>query len=342
MVTIKDISRKCGVSTSTVSKVLNGYGEIGRETAELVRRTAADMGYLPNSAARQLKTNRSHNLGVVFVDEMQSGLAHEYFSGVLNSFKAEAERLGYDITFISENIGRSCMSFSEHCRYRHCDGAVIICADFTAPNVLELITSDTPVVTIDHVYDNRSAILSDNIQGVHDLVHYIYSMGHRRIAFIHGDPGTSVTQKRMASFYRCCEELGLDVPEEYVRPALYHSPKLSAMATAELLSMPKAQRPTCIMYPDDFSYVGGMNQIERMGFSIPKDISVVGYDGIFLSQVLRPRLTTMRQDAEALGREAAVRLVDAVENPKRYVAQQVMVKGVLLEGDSVARIELEP
>lgn len=339
MVTIKDISQKCGVSTSTVSKVLNGYEEIGKETAELVRRTASEMGYFPNSAARQLKTNRSHNLGVLFVDKMQSGLAHEYFSGVLNSFKVEAERLGYDITFISENIGQSHMTFSEHCRYRHCDGVVIACVDFTAPDIQELINSNIPVVTIDHVYDNRTAILSDNIQGMHDLIHYIYSMGHRRIGYIYGDPNTSVTQKRMASFYRCCEELGLETPEEYVRPALYHNPNLSAVATREMLSLPKP--PTCIMYPDDFSFVGGMNQIERMGLSIPDDVSVVGYDGIYLSQVLRPKLTTMRQDTENLGREAAVQLVEAVEKSKRYVTQQILIKGELLEGESVARIDPE-
>lgn len=337
MVTIKDISKKCGVSASTVSKVLNGYEDISRETAELVRRTASEMGYLPNSAARQLKTNRSHNLGVLFVDRMQSGLAHEYFSGVLNCFKVEAERLGYDITFISENIGQSHMTFSEHCRYRHCDGVVIACVDFTHPNVQELINSSIPVVTIDHVYDNRTSIMSDNIQGVRDLVYYVYSMGHRRIAYIYGDPGTSVSQKRLASFHRTCEELGLTVPDDYVRPALFHNPKLSAIATQELLALPEP--PTCIMYPDDFSFVGGMNQIERMGLSIPEDISVVGYDGIPLSQMLRPKLTTIRQDIETLGRQAAAHLVAAVEHPKSFVAQQVMVKGELLEGGSVARLD---
>ena len=78
-VTIKDISRKCGVSVSTVSKALNHYGDIAPETAELIRQTAREMHYVPNTAARQLKTNTSHNIGVLFVDEMNSGLAHEYF-----------------------------------------------------------------------------------------------------------------------------------------------------------------------------------------------------------------------------------------------------------------------
>jgi len=81
-----------------------------------------------------------------------------------------------------------------------------------------------------------------------------------------------------------------------------------------------------------------MNEIERHGLSIPDDISVVGYDGILLSQVLRPRLTTFRQDAETMGTKAAKMLVEAIENPKFYIARQVMVPGQLLEGSTVKQI----
>ena len=105
MVTIKDISKQCGVSPATVSKALNGYGDISTETAEMIRKTAQEMHYMPNAAARQLKTNMSHNIGVLFVDDTMSGLTHEYFSAILNSAKEEAERLGYDITFISRTVG---------------------------------------------------------------------------------------------------------------------------------------------------------------------------------------------------------------------------------------------
>ena len=89
--------------------------------------------------------------------------------------------------------------------------------------------------------------------------------------------------------------------------------------------------PTAIMYPDDFSYIGGMNQLERMGLSIPDDVSVTGYDGITLSEVLRPKLTTYYQDAEAIGRESARRLVDVIENPKTSIPEKIMVTGRLIE-----------
>ncbi|WFA10025.1 LacI family DNA-binding transcriptional regulator [Tissierella sp. Yu-01] len=336
MVTIKDISKKTGYSTSTVSKALNGSSEIGEETTELIRKMASEMGYLPNAAARLLKTNRSNNLGVLFVDEMQSGLGHEYFSAVLNSFKVEAERLGYDITFISHNIGNMPMSYYEHCKYRNCDGVVIACVDFNDPAVIELMQSEIPTVTIDHIYNDCTAILSDNLNGVKDLVHHIYDNGHRKIAFIHGE-NTSVTQRRLAGFYKTCNKLNIEVPDYYIKQARYHDPTSSALATRELLQLPDP--PTCIMYPDDFSFIGGMNEIEKQGLSIPDDISVTGYDGIYLSQVLRPTLSTYKQNTEALGKEAAINLVNAIVDKKTYIPKQIWIEGKLLVGNSIKKIE---
>lgn len=335
MVTIKNISEKCGVSRATVSKALNGHSDISEATGNYIRSVAREMGYLPNAAARSLKTKRTNNLGVLFVDKTSSGLAHEYFSAVLESFKVEAERLGYDITFISRNIGTTPMSYYEHCRYRSCDGVVIASVDFNDPMVIELVKSDIPTVTIDHVFNERTAILSDNVQGIKDLVEHLYRLGHRHIAYIHGED-TSVTQKRLASFYRTCAELSIEIPNEYVKSALYHDPKSSGLATRELLALP--HRPTCIMYPDDFSFIGGMNEIEKHGLRIPDDISVTGYDGIYLSQVLRPQLTTLQQDTVGLGREAATKLVEAIEHPKIAIPQQVMVPGRLLPGSSVRQL----
>ncbi len=336
MVTIKDISKRCGVSAATVSKALNGYKDIGEETAEYVRNVAKEMGYLPNAAARALKTNRSNNIGVLFVDQTHCGLTHEYFSSVLNSFKEEAESRGFDITFISKNIGTFQMSYYEHCKYRNCDGVVIASIDFKDPDVIELVNSEIPTVTIDHVFDNRTAILSDNVDCIGKLLHYIYDNGHRRIAYIHGED-TSVTQKRLASFYKQCMSLGLEVLQDYVQPALYHDPKSSGLATRKLLSLPVP--PTCIMYPDDFSIIGGINEIEKQGLSIPDDISVAGHDGIYLSQVLRPRLTTLKQNTKLLGKEAAAKLIEAIESPKTYIPQQVVVPTQLVEGKSVKNIQ---
>lgn len=333
MVSMKDIAQRCGVSVATVSKALNGQPDIGEETRERIAAAAREMGYMTNSAARALKTNRTYNLGVLFVDERRSGLAHEYFSAMLESFKVEAENHGYDITFINRNLGGKRATYLQHCLYRGVDGVVIACVDFQDPQVQELVDSAIPLVTIDRVFDNRLAVLSDNVGGVSALVRYVHSLGHRKIAFLHGE-GTSVTKNRLIGFYRTCEELGLGIPDEYIIECVYHDPDRCAEATRKLLELP--DRPTCILFPDDFSYIGGMNVLLESGLRIPEDISVVGYDGIHLAQVMR--LTTYSQNATALGKTAAERLISLIERPKTTVLDRILVEGKLLPGSSVRDI----
>ena len=335
MVTLKDISEYCGVSNSTVSKALNGQKDISKQTAERVRKAAQKLGYLPNSAARSLKTNKTLNIGVLFVDKTSSGLRHEYFSGMLESIKSAAESKGYDITFISRNLGERQMSFYEHAKYRGCDGVVIASVDFSNPDVIELVNSEIPTVTIDYVYDRSTAILSDNRDGMQKIAEYIYSKGHRRIAVIHGE-NTSVTQKRMASFRNTCRKLGLEINEDLIREARYHDPKLSALATREFLEL--ENRPTCIIYPDDFSFIGGKNVIEQRGLKIPEDISVVGYDGILLSQILRPKLATYKQNSVEIGKTAVQKLIEQIEEPSLSMPEIITIVGKLLTGGTLKEI----
>ena len=333
MVSMKDIARACGVSVATVSKALNGQPDIGEETRTRVCEAAQKMGYMTNSAARALKTNRTYHIGVLFVDERQSGLAHEYFSTMLESFKAEAEAHGYDITFINHNVGGKPTSYLQHCRYRGVDGVVIACVDFTDPRVRELAESDLPLVTVDHVFNNRLAVVSDNVQGMETLVRYAYGKGHRKIAFLHGEK-TSVTQNRLVGFFRACEELGLEIPEEYVRESAFHNPDRCAQDTLALMNLP--ERPTCILFPDDYSYVGGMNALRQMGIRVPEDVSVMGYDGIHLARVIC--LTTYWQDNREIGRIAAERLISLIEHPKTTLVDRIMVSGRLLEGTTVKEL----
>ena len=327
MVSMKDIAKRCGVSVATVSKALNGQPDIGGETRARIAAVAEEMGYMTNSAARALKTNRTYHLGVLFVDERQSGLSHEYFSTVLESFKVEAESHGYDIPFINHNVGGRPTTYLQHCLYRGVDGVVIACVDFNDPGVRELVDSGIPLVTIDHVFNNRLAVVSDNVEGLSELVRYVYGKGHRRIAFLHGQH-TAVTENRLIGFYRACEELGLEIPPEYIRECAYHDPDRCAQVTRELLALP--ERPSCILFPDDYSYIGGLNALNEAGLRVPEDISVCGYDGIHLARVLK--LTTYSQDTKALGATAAAGLIRLIEHPKTTLTDRIRIPGKLLPG----------
>lgn len=332
---MKDIALRCGVSMSTVSKALNGRVDVGAAKKEQILKVAKELGYTANSAARALKTNRTYSIGIVFTDLSNSGFMHEFFASTLNHFRMEAERRGYDITFISENMGPANTGYLQHALARGLDGVAIICADFFDPKIQELVRSNLPIISLDHAFNNRAAILSDNMRGMESLVRYVYGKGHRRIAYIHGNP-TAVTENRLIGFYRACEALGLAIPNEYITECEYHEPVSCHEATKRLLALP--ERPTCILFSDDYSYIGGINAIYEAGLRVPEDISIVGYDGIHMAKMVSPKLTTWQQNTAELGRLAAERLIDRIEHPHTTPPKHITVQGRLLEGETVRQI----
>jgi DNA-binding LacI/PurR family transcriptional regulator len=217
--------------------------------------------------------------------------------------------------------------------------SIVACVDFTDPRIVELAACGIPMVTVDHVFENHTAILSDNINGVDSLVRYAYGKGHRKIAFLHGED-TAVTRGRLTGFRQACQELGLKIPEEYIIPCVYHDPDLCRKATWKLLHL--ADPPTCILFPDDFSFIGGHNAIMDSGYALPwglnsgRMISALGYDGINLARMMR--LTTYTQNAYTIGQTAARELINRIENPDRFRPEQILVSGSLMEGNSIAQL----
>lgn len=334
MVSLKTIAKQCGVSTATVSKALHDQKDISEETKQRIREMADKLGYYPNAAARSLKTRRFYNIGVLFTEEIGIGLTHEFFSGVLNGLKVEAEKQGYDITFINTSEENRKMTYYEHCRYRNFEGVAIVNADFTEPKVQELMDGEIPVVTIDYRRPGCASVNSDNARGMEDLIRYAYRKGHRKIAYIHGQWGRPVTTIRVDAYRKTLRELGMEIREEYIREAEYVDIEKVAAETVTLLELEDA--PTCIIYPDDTAYLGGRNVIRERGLRIPEDISVMGYDGTKVSQLLSPRLTTIRQDAETIGGKAAESLIRMIEHKDTGAEpERIMVEGKLLEGQSV-------
>lgn len=335
MVSMKEIAAMCNVSVATVSKALNNHTDISDETKTMIRRKADELGYVPNPAARALKTHTTYNIGVLFYDEAHTGLTHEFFASILEAVKETAELSGYDITFISHFVGGRKVSYAEHSRYRRVDGVVIVCANFDDPEVIDLVHCGLPVVTIDHTFDNCSAVMSDNVRGMRDIVNYVYQCGHRRIAFLHGAP-SSVTSCRLASFYRTCEELGLQATDDNVIECDYHDIDRAEMLTRQL--MQRRSRPTCIIYPDDITAISGISVIRDMGYRVPDDVSVVGYDGIAFGQSVHPKLTTLKQDVVTMGSDAAHDLIDQIEHPKSAIKKITTVPGMLIEGGTLAKL----
>ena len=332
MISIKDIAKECNVSVATVSKALNDHSDISDATKDRVKKAAKKLGYTTNVAARALKTNRTYNLGILFADD-NVGFSHEYFSIILESFQREAEKNGYDITFINHAIAGKKTTYLRHVEYRNLDGIAIMTADFEDPEIIELARSKHPVVAVDYMFEGCSAVLSDNSRGLEAIVNYLYRMGHRKIAFIHGDP-TFVTRERIGSYHSACMQLGLDIPEGYVIAGHYHDILDCRKKTAQLLDLPDP--PTAIIFPDDYSYIGGLDEIGSRGMNIPADISAVGYDGINMAKIMK--LTTYEQNTTELGQLAARKLLQLINEPD-LPPETVVVSGRMIEGRTVKKLD---
>lgn len=337
MASIKDIAKICGVSVATVSKALNDKKDVGEKTKQHIKEVARQQGYFPQYYARAIRMNKSFNIGVLFVDESMSGLTHDYFSNILNSFKVTAEGKGYDITFINSNKKhKKSKTYLEHCRYRGLDGVVIACIDFSNPEVQELVESDIPVVTIDYEIAGSFSVISNNKKGMRQLVEYIIGQGHTQIAYISGDATSVVTKIRIESFQSVLREHHVEMREEYLISSEYRNIQKAAVYTRKLLQMKNP--PTCIIYSDDYSAVGGIGEMKSMGLEIPKDISIAGYDDIFIAGTLQPRLTTVRQDTEKIGSIAADRLIQLIEGCTADNEFSTIVDTILIDGASVKKI----
>ena len=327
MVRLKDIAEVCGVSVATVSRALNGLTNENRERTAFICQTARDMGYYPNAAARTLKTSRSNNLGILYEDRMN----HEYFSSLFDELRREADAHGYDLTFLGQS-GFSESNYYEHARQRNLDGVIVVQADYDAAGIIRLATSSIPTVIIDHTYDGCDCVTSDNRSSMDQIVRHVYARGHRRISFIQGEKG-AVSRERLAGFYKACAELGIRVPVEYVREGHFHDPAGCTAFIRELLQMD--EKPTCVLCPDDYSCLGALWLLESQGLRVPADISLVGYDGIRMSQMMMPRLTTYCQDTVQIAKEVFALIIDAIENPETHIPKQITVSGMLMEGETV-------
>ncbi|MFA6861187.1 MAG: LacI family DNA-binding transcriptional regulator [Bacilli bacterium] len=334
MIKIKDIAIKCNTSIATVSKALHNSDELSKETIARVQKVAQEMGYVPNAYARALKMKRSFSIGIIFYDPTAGGLKHEYFSAILDSLKVEAESKGYNITFLSKSPASS-MTYYQIAKYRNMDGVIVVSEDFSNPEIIELVNSGLPVVTIDYIFNSATAIMSDNTEGPERLVNYVASLGHKNIAFIHGE-NTEVTKKRLAGFYKGMQECGLTVNNDFLIEGRFHDPRACGRAAKQLVSL--SDRPTCILCTDDIAMLGAITALNQSGYDIPKDMSLVGYDGVEISRIFRPVFTTYVQNSSELGKQASINLISRIEEPNTFIPRTVYVQGRVQEGNTTRNI----
>jgi DNA-binding LacI/PurR family transcriptional regulator len=317
MVTIYDIAKLAGVSPPSVSKAINGSHEISEATRARIQAIAKELGYTPNAHAKALTRRRSYLVGVLYTEmHTMLGLEHPLFSGIINAFKERMEASGYELVFITRNLGGASMSFTEHCRYRSVDAVYIANALTGDPDLADLLKAGFQCVSGNNIFPGVPAVVSDNEASVKEATLYLAALGHRRIAHITGtiDPMAPAAIERHRGYLAGLEEAGIAYdPGLYVDCVEWNFEEgVKGMRTI----LERGRKPTAVITGCDIMAFGAMRTLREAGLSIPKDVSVIGFDDYDISAYYQPSLTTIRQDRAALGYKAAELLLGLMGGSK--------------------------
>lgn len=296
--TIRDVAKAAGVSTATVSNVLNKTGKVGRQTHSLVLSTVKRLGYFPNAHARHLASRDSRTLGIIVSD-----IENPFFPEVIKGFEDRARQLGYDAIMSDTNYDpRRTREAAERMMEHNVRGVAVMTSEISLKLIHELARRRIAVTFLDlaPVRSYMSNLRIDYFSGVEQIVKYLYQHGHRRIGFVAGRPRLKSNNVRLEAYEKCMRGLGLE-PGPVVRGDLRFEGGLTAgLAIAKL-----NPRPTAVVTVNDLTAVGVIKGLLQSGCRVPEDISVTGFDNTRLAEYCNPSITTVDVHREQLGKIAA-------------------------------------
>ncbi len=333
MVTIKDVAKRAGCSITTVSKAINDYSDISIKTKQKILDLCDEMGYIPNLSARSLVTQKSFTIGIIFEEITGIGLQHPLFSKILESFKSVIEAEGYDIMFLSKNMGKKNGSYLQHSKRKQVEAIFVLCSDFVSDEMQDLYKSDIPTVVIDYGYAGVKNVTSNNREGVKQAVKYFRDLGHKKIANIYGGEYLYIGNQRKLFFETAMAKYGLDLREEFMVSGEFFSKEDGFKAMNEILKL--EDQPTAVFCASDMIAIGAIQAISEAGKKVPDDYSIIGFDGIDIGQLISPRLTTIKQDSRKMGKIAAFHILKMIdEKIVKKIGETITVDTYLINGET--------
>lgn len=335
---IKAIAELAGVSVSTVSKILNNYSDISEATKNRVLRIIRDTGYVPTRSAKLLERSSSGLIGVIFAGRQNIDFSHPFFAGVLSSFKRQIGFLGYDLLFLTnENSDSSHGDYVARCRQYQIDGCLIISGQDVEPAIEELDRSEIPCIGIDLELQGKGSgyIMSDNYKMSYKAVEHFYLLGFREFGYIGSTMDSNISNLREKGFTDALESFGLPVNRGWFvnGESFYEESGYQAMkAMIQAGSMPQA-----LFAASDLLAIGAMQAMKEHHYQIPHDIVIMGCDDIEACKYTTPRLSTVRQNKEKIGKLAAALLYDFIHTDSE--AGSIIVEPEIVIRESCGGIE---
>lgn len=331
---MRGIAKLAGVSSATVSRVINGSATVRPETAERVNRVIAELKFFPNSSATTLKRGNSSTYGLIIPD-----ITNPFFPELIRSFEKivvenDREMLMATTDFHPSRIQQSIRRML----VRRVDGVALIASEIETESIESLIHNRVPLVTMDRriTGPGLSDVLIDNTSGMNQAIKHLKDLGHKEIGFIGGTIGPAISDHRAQGFIKSMKKHGLTVNPKFMHPGNYRIPGGEAAMTA-LLHL--SNRPTAVLTANDLTAIGALRAIHHHGMTVPGDFSVIGFDDIDLSDIVHPPLTTLRLQRQQFA-EIFFEALEAMRGKSSARGKQYSIKTDLVIRESTGPVRV--
>ena len=318
--TIRDIAEQLDLSKATVSKALNGYTDVSSATRDRVQQTARKMGYQPSATARNLRRGQTDKIGL-FLNTAVDYVV-DYLSGILPGAVKTAQGLGKNLVIytITDHDPSHLLAI---CRAGEVDGVILFSTHYDPDTMNMLLEDRFPLVVIGRdIPDERvSTVVPDYNGGSYLATQHLIDLGHRRIAFTTRPELGSANEAHLNGHLDALRDAGI-VPDEELFVETRLQPESGVKAAERLMMLPEV--PTAIRAFHDLIAVDIVNALQRQGFRVPQDVSVIGFDGLRARFTTLPHITTLKQPLEYIGRRVTEIIHDQIANPDSPPIKEVV------------------
>ena len=327
---MRDVALLAGVSTATVSHVINGSKNISAETTERVLQAISQVNYKPNTLAKSLRMGQSHTIGVL-VEDIRGLPVASIVSGISETLaKGGYKTILHDLHLLEklynqyEQIGSYRQRINDGLsllQSANVDGIIYVAMHDRHLDYL-FDEMDIPLVfAYSHGTEKDTYITYSNRDSAADIIRFLIGKGHKHIAVIAGHPHSYPTAQRLLGIQMAMQQAGLSLPQEYIRYGNWEY-ESGMVQTGELLRLPI--RPTAIFAMNDLMAAGCMAVLTSEGLRIPQDIAVAGFDNREIAEYLQPPLTTVALPTTEIGVQAALHIIDMICNPRIHPAREII------------------
>ena len=332
--TIYDVARLAGVSTATVSRALNGTGQIAPATQRAIDDAVEQLGYQPNTAARSLVTRSTQTIAVLLPD-----ITNPFYAALVSGVQERALDAGHTLLLCTtEGDPEREDDYLRLLRAKQVDGVLVDGLVLPPARIARFVRDGLPIVCLDRDIDSTRVPLVqvDNRRGALLATDHLLSLGHRRVAHVSGAPDLRISEERVAGYRTAHQVFGYTVDPDLIAVGGF-TEEGGYRATKELLRT--ALEPfTALFAANDLSAVGALSALAQSGRQVPDDISVVGFDDLRLSRFTNPPLTTVHQPAAEIARRATELLLELAAG-RRVTQMRTLLKPELVVRESTRSLD---